>query len=525
MKPRTLQIACTLAVGGSLLTGALNVLATGPALTAPPSASVSPGLPASITGELPRQPAPAKPAAEPAGEDTSAPTPHAGAETAAPAPVAPTDKARPDLDPQSMARQAVSDQLAALLHLAQRAEAKGDAPAAEQDFKKLLSLPAPAADKRAALGQMAAFYKERKMSAKAAVVYEKILALFPNDPENPARYLELGRIYRDAGLYDLAISRFYSVLNTAISQNAEKEGTHTTRNLSLLAQFEIAEASYAKGDYAAAAKFYARLQLLELPAADRPTVAFKNAQSLFQLGDQKAAAAALRGFIDTFPASPFTPEARNLLARSFQKLKRPEDATDAVLALLRQEKQANDPANLARWQRETGRQVATRFYEDGDFRSALAIYQTLATLDAKPDWQWPIVYQIGLCFERLSLPERAREAYGFLQRPQAGHDDPDEDKLPPALDAIRGMAKWRQEHLAWEQNSGAQLQALLGPQRRNAEALPDDAPPADAPAGPAKAHLPPTPASGATPPPLGTAPALSSAKPAAKSSPADVKAR
>ena len=154
---------------------------------------------------------------------------------------------------------------------------------------------------------MAAFYRERRLLAKAAVVDEKILALFPDDPANPNLYFDLGCVYRDAGLYDLAISRFYSVLNAAISQNDGQEETRDRRNLSLLARFEIAEASYAKGDFAAASKFYSRLQLLELPAADRPTVAFKNAESLFQLGDYPAAAAALRGVIDDFPAGSHTP--------------------------------------------------------------------------------------------------------------------------------------------------------------------------------------------------------------------------
>ena len=378
----------------------------------------------------------------------------------------------------SLARQKLNDQFAALLHLAQRALAKNDFTAAEANFDKALSLPVPMADKRAALRQMATFYRDRKMLAKAAAVYEKTLSLFPSDPENPSLYFELGNIYLDTGLYDLAISRFYSVLNSAISQSDDKEGVKSTRNLSLLAQFEIAEASYAKGDYAAAAKFYSRLQLLKMPEADRPTAAFKNAQSLFQLGDYKAAAAALRGFIDAFPASPLAPEARNFLAQSFQKLKRPEDAVETVLALLRQEKKSGDPANLARWQRETGRQIAARFYEEGEFHGALTIYQTLATLDAAPEQQWPVVYQIGLCFERLNLPDRARQAYEFLQRPQAGHAGADEDKLPPALDAIRGMAKWREDHLAWEQNSGAQLQALLGPLRKSAPAPTASEPPA-----------------------------------------------
>ena len=178
--------------------------------------------------------------------------------------------------------------------------------------------------------------------------------------------------------------------------------------------------------------------------------------------------------IDDFPAGPRTPEARNLLARAYQKLKRPREATETVLALLRLEKKAGDTGNLARWQKETGRQVAAQFYEDGDFRSAITIYQTLATLDTTADWQWPIVYEIGLCFERLNLPDRAREAYAYLQTPPPGakKEGRPDGVLPPALEAIRGMAKWRQDHLAWQQVSETQIQALLGPGRKVADVQP-----------------------------------------------------
>lgn len=472
------------------------------AFAAPPPAAVPtpavPTLPAVITSEVPGTPVDVPAPLEISDPTTVNDEPLAGKREPGPKPtlgvLAP---ARLALDPQSLAHQAVLDQLAGQTQLAQRAAASGDTVTAEQAYERLLTLPAPSADKRNALVQMGAFYKAHRQLAKAAAVYEKILALFPDDPANPNLYFDLGRTYRDAGLYDLAIGRFYSVLNAAISQNDGQEETRARRNLSLLARFEIAEASYAKGDFAAASKFYSRLQLLELPVTDRPTVAFKNAQSLFRLEDFAAAAAALRGFIEEYPASPRTPEARNLLARSFQKLKRPREATETVLTLLRLEKKSGDAGDLARWQKETGRQVAAQFYEDGDFRSAATIYQTLATLDPATDWQWPIVYEIGLCFERLNLPDRAREAYAYLQRPPPGKDadHPSTEALPPALEAIRGMAKWRQDHLVWQQGSEAQLQALLGPLRKAPEALP--------PAGsvPPTAAAPPA-ASQATPPPL-----------------------
>ena len=194
------------------------------------------GLPAIITSAPP--PIPASPAA---AEDT--PEPSVASEDAPVAKSAAEPDARESLEPHDLARQKLLDQLAGQTQLAQRAVAAGDTAGAEAAYLKLLTLPVANAEKRNALMQMAAFYGEHRQLAKSAVVYEKILALFPDDPANPNLYLDLGRIYRDAGLYDLAISRFYSVLNAAISQNDGQEETRARRNLSLLARFEIAEAS------------------------------------------------------------------------------------------------------------------------------------------------------------------------------------------------------------------------------------------------------------------------------------------
>ena len=182
-----------------------------------------------------------------------------------------------------------------------------------------------------------------------------------------------------------------------------------------------------------------------------------------------------------------------------------------MLALLRQQKKSGDAGDLAHWQKETGRQVAAQFYDAGDFRSALTIYQTLATLDPSADWQWPIVYEIGLCFERLNLPDRAREAYAYLLPPlprRRARPRASEAKLPPALEAIRGMAKWRQEHLAWQQTSGARIQELVGFLQKPSDVLPSGSavpvtktPPPSASAG-APTAAPRSPSAAPTPGPL-----------------------
>src|SRR5690606_38282313 len=96
--------------------------------------------------------------------------------------------------------------------------------------------------------------------------------------------------------------------------------------------------------------------------------------------------------------------------------KKPQEALETVMTLLKEEdaRKEKNPDKWIYWQKKTGNEFANGFYEQGEFMSALTIYQKLATLSKDPDWQWPVIYQMGLCFERLRLARRAAEAYKFI---------------------------------------------------------------------------------------------------------------
>ena len=106
-----------------------------------------------------------------------------------------------------------------------------------------------------------------------------------------------------------------------------------------------------------------------------------------------------------------------------------------------------------------GNELANEFYEQGDFRSALTIYQSLAKYNATPDWRWPAIHQIGLCFERLGLPEKAIMAYQEILNPENA-DNSEGEVLNPSMQSLRDMAKWRLEHLNWQDDLVARLNVL-----------------------------------------------------------------
>ena len=106
-----------------------------------------------------------------------------------------------------------------------------------------------------------------------------------------------------------------------------------------------------------------------------------------------------------------------------------------------------------------GNELANEFYEQGDFRSALTIYQSLAKYNATPDWRWPAIHKIGLCFERIGLPEKAIMAYQEILNPENA-DNSEGEVLNQSMQSLRDMAKWRLEHLNWQDDLVARLNVL-----------------------------------------------------------------
>jgi TolA-binding protein len=286
--------------------------------------------------------------------------------------------------------------------------------------------------------------------------YEKYVQSFPDDAAVPMVYLDLGRALRSLGTFRLALSSFYSVINSTMKLPAE--GFEQYRTLAKTAQLEIAETHFQEGDFAEASKYFSRLQLLDLAPADRARAQFKSAYALVLAKDDAKAVEALRMFIDQNPDDENGPEARYLLSVSLQRLGHDQEAFDTVLALLKAEKahQSVDPRRWAYWQRRTGNQIANGFYNQGNYWSALVIYEALAALSGKePTWQLPALYQSGLCYERLRQYDRAREDYQKVADTCAALPAKDQ------LDDVARMASWRLQQLSWMEKLDLQTALLF----------------------------------------------------------------
>jgi tetratricopeptide (TPR) repeat protein len=367
---------------------------------------------------------------------------------------------------------------------------RGDHDAAEIAYRRILGSDAFSEDdQKTGLLGMARNHRRAGAFIKATAIYEKFLKDYPDDPRVPEILLDLGRTLRAMGAHRLAISRFYSVINSTLKLPGD--GLDQYQLLAKTAQFEIAETHFESGDFLEAGKFFERVRLLELAPADRARAHFKAAAALGLAGRTEDALAQLRAYVEQWPGDENVPEARYLLAVSLRKLNRTDEALAATLDLLRAEHDRNDPRRWSYWQRRTGNQLANEFFQQGDIRTALAIYEGLAALSDDPAWRLPNTYQTALCLERLGQPDQARTGYQSIvdrlaetASGPAGHD----------LADLGRMAAWRLAHMDWSDDTNRQLNVFFttGPAVKTA-ALPVPTaalPPSDGSPAPTPATVP-----------------------------------
>jgi len=373
------------------------------------------------------------------------------------------------IHPPAKQKSATSEEVASLLRIGQAKIEQGDYVSSELAFRQVLAEKATPEQDHAALMGLARTYRKKTEFTKAAAVYETLIKQAPDDPELPVVYLELGRTLRALGAYKPAITRFYSVINSTLKLPENNPDSY--RQLARTAQFEIAETYFQSGDYEQANRFFSRLKLLDLAPEDRARAHFKSVYALVLAGEHEKAVAGFRAYLDQNPNDENVPEARYLLATSLRQLGRFNESLTVALELLRAEKKyvQSDPKRWTYWQRKTGNQLANQFYEQGDFGSALVIYQNLANISPEPAWRLPVVYQIGLCSERLRMFDRAKECYETIVD-NAKPSTADGARRQELVDLFE-MADWRLKHLVWEQTTDHQLATIFPLQNERTTAL------------------------------------------------------
>lgn len=336
---------------------------------------------------------------------------------------------------------------------------KGEPQEAERILVELLADSSPEEMKQAALLELAHAATAQNDVTRGQQILTQFLSRWPNDLRVPEVYLEQGHYFRELGLNKLALAKFYSVMSSALT--LKKEKLEYYQDLVLRAQSEIAETHFSMGKYQEAVDFYARLLKQNQPKLDRESVQLRLIRSLAALGRHDETSAQTVDFISRFPQSRDLAETRFYLASALRQLGRPDEALAQVAKLLEEQQQntGKHPEILAYWQQRAGNEIGNEFYRQGNYSGALQVYLALVRLDPQPAWQLPVLYQIGLTYERLEQPEKAVAAYknilGREREPGAGATE--------GLRAVVEMARWRAGFVEWRNQAESRQHPSGGP--------------------------------------------------------------
>jgi len=323
---------------------------------------------------------------------------------------------------------------------------------AEKEYVKLLAADVPEAMQQTALFELGQVVRAENDLPRAQAIYTQFLQHWPGDTRTPEVFLRQGRIFREMGLPNLALAKFYGVMTTALSLKDSQLPYY--KGLVLQAQVEIAETHYMDGQFKDAADYYSRLLAQSDPALDRAQIQFRLIRSLEAISRHDEAASQGQDFLAHFPNSSEAPEVRYHLAQAFKGQNRNSEALQQVKIFLKEEhdKSTNDPAIWSYWQQRVGNEIGNELYQEGDFVKALQVYLALAQLDPAPAWQLPVRYQVGITYEKLLQPGLAIEAYRNVLTNAVPLGT---TNLTPSLKAVVEMAAWRLNYLEWDDRAKA----------------------------------------------------------------------
>jgi len=330
---------------------------------------------------------------------------------------------------------------------------------AESELIKFVDMDIGDSYKRRVLLTLGEIYEKQDSPSRLIALYEKFIMEFPKDKEVPKLFLRLGRMYRDSGATNTALAKFYNVLNVALSVPVEELKEY--QEVSHRAQLEIAETFFTMGSYDQAAKFFKRLLRIDLVDEDRQNVLFKYAYTLYLAGNYDESIPSMRSFITSFPNSDLAPETRYLLSETYVRLNDPKAALKETLDLLTSEvsKINTNPQTWLYWKKRTGNRLANQFYQEGNYIDALTIYQAMVDISKDATWSFPVLYQIGLCFEKLDMKPKAIEAFKRIVDGEKYMTE--SDKKDATLTSILEMAAWRVDRLEMDISLELDLQRVL----------------------------------------------------------------
>jgi tetratricopeptide (TPR) repeat protein len=329
-----------------------------------------------------------------------------------------------------------------------------DHAAAEKMLVTLLEEKPPPEFQRGTLFELALVAQEQLKLPRAQQIFAQYMQLFPQDPTVPEVLLRQGLIFRQMGAYNMAIGKYYAVMNSALGLKLDQFDYY--KRLVLQAQTEIADTYYMQGKFSEASDFFARILKQNTTELNRAQIHYKLIRCLASLEKHTEVTSQARAFHEKFPDASESAELRFLCSNSYKALGRTRDAHAEVMKLLKSQAESvkTNPENWVYWQQRAGNDIANQLYLEGDYLNALELYNHLAALNNAPAWQVPIWYQIALIYERLSQPKKAVERYAEIVAKEKDLD------AAPSVKTVIDMARWRKEQIDWRDRTELAVQSL-----------------------------------------------------------------
>lgn len=342
---------------------------------------------------------------------------------------------------------------------------------AEREWIKALQHPLTKDIEKALLRQMCELYAIIEKPAKEILMYEKYIERFEDDELTPYLILKVGKLYRKAGVPELAISRYYTILNRALT--IPQDQLENYKRLIILAQIEIASAYLDMGDFAKTLELLDKIQTNLLSPEEYREVIFQKALCAYETKDYSTAIRGFETFCERYSNQKQTPKAYFLRIQSYRALGQNEKILSSVLALLQEGQKRRLEKTLYwekwdYWQKKAAEDVAQDFYTHNKFLDALKIYQAMVQVEAGADWQWPILYAMGACYERLQMFSRSRAAYELIATAKDSWNGIPL-KLNELLKDYREEALWRLKQLERLETNKTSVNQLLDSLPQNAQ--------------------------------------------------------